>query len=215
MAKILPSIFGADLLNLQEEINFLEKENVEILHIDLMDGNFVSHIAFGAAQISTIKNSTDMAIDVHMMTADPVRHLDSVLNTGAEMISVHYESSPHTRLLIEKIKNCGRKAGVVLNPATSEEVLKYLLDDIDYVLVMSRNPGEPSGKFIPSTITKIRNIRDMVKGYNISIEVDGGIDAVLARECINNGADLVVVGGSLFNGNEEENYKNLSKQIRD
>lgn len=213
MAKILPSIFGADLLNLQQEIDFLEKENTEILHIDVMDGNFVSHIAFGAEQIKAIKNYTNMKIDVHMMLADPARHLDSILKLGADMISVHYETTPHIHLLLEKIKKNSRKAGIVLNPSTSEDVLKYLLNDIDYVLVMSRNPGEPGGDFIPETMNKIKNIRNMVRDYNISIEVDGGIDAELAKECVNNGADLVVVGGSLFNGTKKENYQHLLKQV--
>lgn len=213
MKKILPSLFGADLLNLKQEIDFLETEGTEILHIDLMDGNFVSHIAFGAEQIKTIKSYTNMEIDVHMMTANPYKHLDSVLDTNAEMISIHYETTPHVHLLLEKIKNNNRKAGIVLNPSTSEDVLKYLLNYIDYVLIMSKNPGEPGGSFIPEIMNKIKNVHYMIQGRNISIEVDGGISLETAAESVQNGANLVVVGGALFNGDKKENYQNLLKQI--
>jgi len=213
MPKILPSIFGADLLNLKQEINFLEEKKTEILHIDLMDGNFVSHIAFGAKQIKTIKNNTNMKIDVHMMVSNPARHLDSILNTGAEMISIHYESTPHIHLLLEKIKKNNRKAGIVLNPSTSEDVLKYLLKYIDYILIMSRDPGEPGGSFIPETMDKIKNTSEMIKDHDILIEVDGGIDSSLAKSCVNNGAELIVTGSALFDGDKEENYRQLLKKI--
>src|SRR5699024_12570277 len=214
MTIILPSLFGADLLNLKQEIDFLEKEGTEIIHIDLMDGNFVSHIAFGAEQIKTIKNYTNMKVDVHMMTANPDKHLDSILDTGAEMISIHYESTPHVHLLLEKIKSNNRKAGIVLNPSTSEEVLKYLLNYIDYVLIMSKIPGEQGVNFILETMHRIKNIHHMIQGQNKTLGIDGGVDAKTQKEGVKNEADLVVVGGSLFNGDKKENYQNLLKQIK-
>ncbi|HBM7351625.1 TPA: ribulose-phosphate 3-epimerase, partial [Klebsiella oxytoca] len=143
MAQILPSIFGADILRLQDEIKFLEAENTEILHVDLMDGTYVSNIAFGPNQIAAMKKASSMTFDVHMMLANPERHVDDVIKTGAEMISVHYESTPHVHYIIQKIKKAGRKAGVVLNPGTPETVLEYLLDDIDFILIMTINPGQP------------------------------------------------------------------------
>lgn len=214
MAQLLPSIFGADLLNLQEEIKFLENKEVEILHVDLMDGNFVSFIAFGAYQIKKLKENSNMKFDVHMMTANPARHLDSVLETGAELISVHYESTPHIHLLLKKIRENGRKAGVVLNPSTSEEVLKYLLDYIDYILVMSINPGEPGGTFIPETLAKIKNVSKMIGDRDISIEVDGGVTPEIAEKCVKAGANLIVAGGSLFNGDKAKNYGDLMDKIK-
>lgn len=143
MAQILPSIFGANILSLQDELRFLEEENTEILHVDLMDGTFVNNIAFGPNQISAMKKASKMTFDVHMMLANPERHIDDVINTGAEMISVHYESTPHVHFILQKIKKAGRKAGVVINPGTPESVLEYLLDDIDYILIMTINPGNP------------------------------------------------------------------------
>ncbi|EYI56913.1 ribulose-phosphate 3-epimerase [Salmonella enterica subsp. enterica serovar Heidelberg str. 24393] len=148
MAQILPSVFGANILRLQEEIQFLETEKTEILHVDLMDGTYVSNIAFGPNQIAAMKKASSMTFDVHMMLANPERHIDDVIKTGAEMISVHYESTPHVHYIIQKIKKAGRKAGVVLNPGTPEHVIEYLLDDIDYVLIMTINPGQPGQTFI-------------------------------------------------------------------
>lgn len=148
MAQILPSIFGANILRLQDEIRFLENENTDILHVDLMDGSYVSNIAFGPNQISAMKKVSKMKFDVHMMLADPQRHIDDVISTGAEMISVHYESTPHVHFILQKIRQAGRKAGVVINPGTPENVLTYLLDDIDYILIMTINPGQPGQVFI-------------------------------------------------------------------
>ena len=159
MAKILPSIFGADILRLKDEIHFLEEEQTEILHVDLMDGTYVSNIAFGPNQIAAMKKASSMIFDVHMMLANPERHIDDVINTGAEMISVHYESTPHVHYIIQKIKKAGRKAGVVLNPGTPESVIEYLLDDIDYILLMTINPGQPGQAFIHKSLEKIRNTK--------------------------------------------------------
>ena len=162
MAEILPSIFGADILRLKEEIDFLESENTNILHVDMMDGNFVSNIAFGPNQIAAMKKASGMIFDVHMMVDHPKDHLDDVIAAGAEMISVHYESTPHIHNMIQRIKKAGRKAGVVLNPGTPESVIEYLLDDIDYVLVMTINPGTPGQSFIEKSLEKIANLKKMI-----------------------------------------------------
>lgn len=209
MAEILPSIFGANILKLKEEIDFLEKENTRILHVDMMDGNFVSNIAFGPNQVAAMKKSSNMIFDVHMMVASPKDHLDDVIATGAEMISVHYESTPHIHYIIQKIKKAGRKAGVVINPGTPETVLEYLLDDIDYVLVMTINPGTPNQTFITKSLEKIRNLKKMAGNRQIQIEVDGGINDVTASQVKEAGADLIVVGGYLFSANPEESYKKI------
>ncbi len=202
MSEILPSIFGADILNLQKEIDILESENVRTLHVDMMDGNFVSNIAFGPNQVQVLKEYSKMKFDIHMMLAHPLAHLDDAIATGAEMICVHYESTPHIHFVLQQIKKAGCKAGVALSPGTPEAVLKYLLDEIDYVLVMSINPGQPGQRFIPQTVDKIKNVREMVKGRDIKIEVDGGINDKYAAQCAAAGADMLVVGGYLFNGNQ-------------
>lgn len=209
MAQILPSIFGANILRLQDEIRFLEEENTEILHVDLMDGTYVSNIAFGPNQISAMKKISKMTFDVHMMLANPERHIDDVINTGAEMISVHYESTPHVHFILQKIKKAGRKAGVVINPGTPESVLEYLLDDIDYILIMTINPGQPGQTFIAKSLDKIKNTKKLIAGRNIQIEVDGGINLEIAKKVQTAGADLIVVGGALFNNDPKLSYRAL------
>ncbi|BEN64589.1 TPA: ribulose-phosphate 3-epimerase [Yersinia enterocolitica] len=209
MAQILPSIFGANILSLQDELRFLEEENTEILHVDLMDGTFVNNIAFGPNQISAMKKASKMTFDVHMMLANPERHIDDVINTGAEMISVHYESTPHVHFILQKIKKAGRKAGVVINPGTPESVLEYLLDDIDYILIMTINPGKPGQIFIEKSLEKIKKTREMIAGRHIQIEVDGGVNLEIAKKVQEAGADLIVVGGALFNDNPKASYQAL------
>lgn len=214
MAKILPSIFGADILRLNDEIHFLEEEQTEILHVDLMDGTYVSNIAFGPNQIAAMKKASSMIFDVHMMLANPERHIDDVINTGAEMISVHYESTPHVHYIIQKIKKAGRKAGVVLNPETPESVIEYLLDDIDYILLMTINPGQPGQTFIHKSLEKIRNTKKMISGKDIQIEVDGGVNLDNVKQVKEAGADLIVVGGALFNKQPRESYQALKIAVQ-
>ncbi|EFH6988916.1 ribulose-phosphate 3-epimerase [Escherichia coli] len=212
MAKILPSIFGADILRLKDEIHFLEEEQTEILHVDLMDGTYVSNIAFGPNQIAAMKKASSMIFDVHM--TNPERHIDDVINTGAEMISVHYESTPHVHYIIQKIKKAGRKAGVVLNPGTPESVIEYLLDDIDYILLMTINPGQPGQTFIHKSLEKIRNTKKMISGRDIQIEVDGGVNLDNVKQVKEAGADLIVVGGALFNKQPHESYQALKIAVQ-
>lgn len=214
MAEILPSIFGANLLKLQEEINFLEEEKTNILHVDLMDGNFVSNIAFGPNQIKIMKEASDMIFDVHMMVANPNAHIEDVIATGAEMISIHYEATPHIHSIIQKIKKANRKAGVVINPGTPETVLEYLLDDIDYILIMTINPGQPGQNFIKKSLDKIKNTKKLIGKRSIQIEVDGGINATIAAQCKQSGADLIVVGGALFSDDSQAQYQILREAIK-
>ena len=214
MAQILPSIFGADIMHLQDEIDFLEKEQTKLLHVDLMDGNFVSNIAFGPNQIAEMKQHSKMIFDVHMMVDHPLDHLDDVIATGAEMISVHYESTPHVHSMLQKIRKADRKAGVVINPGTPEAVLEYLLDEIDYILIMTINPGQPGQTFIRKSLEKICNTKKMIGDRKIQIEVDGGVDREIAKECDAAGAELIVVGGALFSGNKEEQYKALKDAVK-
>lgn len=214
MAEILPSIFGADILRLKDELDFLESENTGILHVDMMDGNFVSNIAFGPNQIAAMKKASGMIFDVHMMVNHPKDHLDNVIAAGAEMISVHYESTPHIHNMIQRIKKAGRKAGVVLNPGTPESVIEYLLDDIDFVLIMTINPGTPGQSFIEKSLEKISNLKKMIGDRPVQIEVDGGINDGIAKKATEAGADLIVVGGYLFGGNPKERYGKLREAVK-
>lgn len=214
MAQILPSIFGADIMHLQDDILFLEEEGTEILHVDLMDGNFVSNIAFGPNQIAEMKKNSKMIFDVHMMAKNPKDHIEAVIETGAEMISVHYESTPHIHSILQKIRKEGRKAGVVINPGTPETVLEYLLDDIDYILIMTINPGQPGQSFITKSLEKIRHTKKMIGNREIQIEVDGGVNKEIAKECATAGAELIVVGGALFSGDKTAQYQELKEAIK-
>jgi ribulose-phosphate 3-epimerase len=213
LTVILPSLFAADLMNLKEECDCLYEEGFDTLHVDMMDGNFVPHIAFGPEQIKTLKKQVKMKLDVHMMVSNPEHQIASVLETGAEMISVHYESTPHVRYVIDQIKQHGRKAGVVINPGTDTSLLKPLLNTIDYVLLMSINPGRPGQSFIEETIDRIKEVKEMIGYRDIQIEVDGGIDEQIARRCIESGASMIVIGSYLFTDNKAhlKNLKRLEK----
>ena len=214
MAQILPSIFGANIMHLQDDIHFLEEEKTEILHVDLMDGNFVSNIAFGPNQIAEMKKNSKMVFDVHMMVQHPKDHIDDVIATGAEMISVHYESTPHIHSILQKIRKAGRKAGVVINPGTPEAILEYLLDDIDYISIMTINPGQPGQTFIRKSLEKIRQTKELIGERKIQIEVDGGVNKEIAKECAEAGAELIVVGGALFSGDKKAQYQALREAIK-
>lgn len=214
MVQILPSIFGADILNIKDELKALESEHFDILHVDMMDGNFVTNIAFGPNQIKSIKEATNMIIDVHMMVQNPLDHLDSVIDTGADMISVHYESTTQIHYAIQKIKKANRKAGIVINPGTSEENLKYLLNDIDYILIMTISPGIPGQSFIEKSLEKIKNVKEMIGDRPIQIEIDGGVNDEIAQKAASQGADLIVVGGFLFKGSLTEQANKLKAGIK-
>lgn len=215
MAEICPSIFGADLLHLQDEIDFMESENTHIMHLDMCDGNYVHNMCFGGSQIKAIKSGVkNMLVDVHMMVGCPQDHLDDVIEAGADMISVHYEATSHIHLMVQRIKNAGRKAGIVLNPATPVSVLEYMLDDVDYVLLMSINPGAIGQSFIEKTVQKVADLKAMIKDRDVLIQVDGGVDDKTAKRLVDAGADLLVVGRYLFTEPRSERYATLREAIK-
>ncbi|MBS4210474.1 ribulose-phosphate 3-epimerase [Bacillus sp. FJAT-50079] len=208
MSLILPSLFAANIMDLKNECDALYEEGFEVLHVDMMDGNFVPHIAFGPEQIKQIKKQVKMKLDVHMMVSSPEHQIASVLETGAEMISVHYESTPHVRYVIDQIKQHDRKAGIVINPGTDTSLLKPFLNTVDYILVMSINPGRPGQTFMEETIDRIKELKAMIGERDIQIEVDGGIDEVTASKCIEAGASMIVIGSYLF-ADQKANVKSL------
>ncbi len=207
--EIFPSIFGADLMHLQEQIDELEQNDMAYLHVDMMDGNYVPNIAFGPNQIAAIKNGCKkMKVDVHMML-NPEFHLSQVIASGADMISVHYESTKHIHYMIQTIKNSGLKAGVVLNPGTPVCMLNDLIDDVDYVLLMTINPGRLGQSFLPMSLNRIKELKKLIGSRDIKIQVDGGINVQNIKMASDAGADWAVVGRYIFNGNIPEKINSL------
>ncbi|HEY4543536.1 MAG TPA: ribulose-phosphate 3-epimerase [Tissierellaceae bacterium] len=200
MALLSPSLLSANFANLEEEIKKIEKGGADYIHLDVMDGKYVPNISFGMPVIKSIKEVTKLPFDVHLMIENPENYVEDFYKAGADIITVHYEATTHVHRTIQLIKSFGIKAGISLNPGTSEDVLKYIIDDLDLILVMSVNPGFGGQSFIPSSNEKIRNIRKMIDESNkdILLEVDGGIKLSNVKEVIDNGANMVVVGSDIY-----------------
>lgn len=209
MVKISPSILSADFSILKEEIQKLDE--ADYIHIDVMDGNFVPNLTFGAKLIKDIRKYTNKVFDVHLMVNNPENYVDSMADAGADIITIHYESCIHVDRVITRIKDKGLKAGLTLVPTTNENVIQYLLDKIDLVLVMSVNPGFGGQKFLYSQLEKIRNIKKMIGDRNIEIEVDGGINEETCKQAIEAGADVLVAGSYVFNS---DNYNEAIKKLK-
>ena len=206
MKKILPSILSADFANLERDIKELESIGVDMFHIDVMDGNFVPNISFGFPIIESIRPKTDKIFDCHLMIANPENYVEQFCKVGCDMVSFHIEATNHADRVIQVIKNNGKKAGIVLNPQTSIESIKYLLPKLDYVLIMTVNPGFGGQKFIPEMLEKIEELAKLreEKNYNFLIEVDGGINTETSKACRDKGADLLVCGSFLFGSSDKE-----------
>lgn len=211
--KLAPSVFAADLGKLKEQLRELEENHIELLHVDVMDGHFVERMAFGADHIRMLKGMTSLPLDVHLMIDNPEVHLDSIIEAGADIITVHQESTTRLLSCMQKIHKHGVKAGVVLSPATSEDTIKYLMDDVDMVLLMTVNPGEGGQHFLTSVVEKIRRVREMIGEREIDLEVDGSIDDKTIKTCYEAGANVFVSGGYLFKGSISGNIQALRDGI--
>lgn len=201
MIKIAPSILSADFANLERDIKIVEAAGAEYLHIDVMDGHFVPNITIGAPVVKSLRKISKMGFDVHLMISKPENYISDFAAAGADIITVHAEAATHLHRLIQMIKKEGCKAAIALNPATPLNVLDYVLEDLDMVLLMSVNPGFGGQKFINNAMDKIKALRDMInqKKLDIDIQVDGGIGLDNIAEVVSCGANVLVAGSAIFN----------------
>ena len=215
--RLSPSILSADFSRLGEQIQKLEKVVTPWLHIDVMDGQFVPPVSFGDVVLKSIRPVTEMFLDVHLMVTEPDRFIDDYAKAGADMFTVHAEACTHLDRTLQHIHESGMKAGVALNPATGLQVLDYVLDKVDMVLIMTVNPGYGGQKYIPSMTAKIRDLRRKLDdaGYpDLPIEVDGGINSATIDTVLDAGASVIVAGSGVFKGDLEKNAQDLMGRIR-
>jgi ribulose-phosphate 3-epimerase len=200
VVRIAPSILSADLGRLADEVRAAEAAGADWIHVDVMDGRFVPNITFGPAIVRAVRAATRLPVDVHLMVVEPERHLDAFAEAGADGLSVQVEACTHLQRTLHAIRELGKRAGAVLNPHTSEENLRWVLPDLDLVLVMTVNPGFGGQAFLPSMLPKIRKVRELIDsgGHAIDLEVDGGIAPDTAHAVVEAGARVLVAGNSVF-----------------
>ncbi len=211
--QIAPSILAADFGRLAEEVLDAERAGADLIHIDVMDGNFVPNLTVGVDVLRAIRRTTSLPLDVHMMVVEPDRHIAAFADAGADILTVHAEAAVHLQRTLHEIRKLGKRAGVALNPHTGESVLRYVLSDIDLILVMSVNPGFTGQVFLPQVLPKIAAIRDLVSssGRDIRIEVDGGIGPETVASVANAGADVLVAGAAVY---RSLNRRDAIEQLR-
>ncbi len=197
---IAPSILSADFSRLGEEIAAVERGGAALIHADVMDGHFVPNITIGLPVIKSLARATRLPLDAHLMISDPGTYAEQFVKAGAKMVSVHVEADAHLNRTVNAIKSAGAQAGVVINPATPVESVSEILSDVDYVLVMSVNPGFGGQKFIPTVLDKVRRLRRMIDDRHlpVRIEIDGGIDLNNVHDVVSAGAEILVSGSAVF-----------------
>ncbi|MBL0175204.1 MAG: ribulose-phosphate 3-epimerase [Ignavibacteria bacterium] len=206
---VAPSFLSSDFSRIGEEIRDVEAAGADLLHLDVMDGHFVPNITIGPVVVEAIKRHATTPLDVHLMITDADRYLASFAHAGADILTVHWEASPHLHRTIHAIKDLGVLAGVSINPATPVGVLAEVLDDVDLVLIMSVNPGFGGQSFIPRALDKVRTLRSILHSTsqpNLPIEVDGGVTSSNAASLVEAGADILVSGSALFKSGDYAGY---------
>ena len=200
MIQIAPSILSANFAALGHDIALVERGGADLIHVDVMDGHFVPNITIGPVVVRAVKRVATKPLDVHLMIEAPDRYIADFVKAGADMVSVHVEAVPHLHRTVELIKSLGAKAGVVLNPATPAAALEAIAPDVDFVLVMSVNPGFGGQAFIRHSLDKVRRVRDLLTqaGSSAPIEIDGGIDLSNVAEVVAAGASILVAGNAIF-----------------
>jgi ribulose-phosphate 3-epimerase len=200
VVRIAPSILSADLGRLAEEVRAAEAAGADWIHVDVMDGRFVPNITFGPGVVKAVRSATSLPIDVHLMVVEPERHLAAFADAGADGMSVQVEACTHLQRTLHAIRELGKRAGAVLNPHTPEENLRYVLADLDLILLMTVNPGFGGQAFLPAVVPKIRRVREMIDEgkHAIDLEVDGGIAPETARTVVEAGARVLVAGNAVF-----------------
>jgi ribulose-phosphate 3-epimerase len=212
--KLAPSILAADFAKLGEAIDAVTRGGADQIHCDVMDGHFVPNLTIGVPVVKSLRKATKLPLDVHLMITDPDRYIEPFIDAGANLVSVHVEVLPHLHRTITQIKKLGARAGVVLNPSTPVSAIEEIAADVDFVLVMSVNPGFGGQVFIPHSVTKIANVRALLDraGNRAPIEVDGGIDLATVESVVKAGAEWLVAGNAIFGSGDAEK---AAKAIRD
>ncbi len=215
MALLAPSILSADFSNLKADIEAVESAGAHVLHIDVMDGRFVPNITVGPCVVESIRKVTKLPLDVHLMIVEPERYVDDFAKAGADWISFHWEAAVHHHRVVERIKELGLKAGIALNPSTPVNFLEEILPFLDFVLIMTVNPGFGGQRMIGKALEKVRKLKDVIRGekLNVKVEVDGGVKVDNVRTVVDFGVDIVVAGSAVFSGDTERNVRDFLSLI--